>query len=116
MPVADAHGKDAAVTVYRTVAEADGVKVTAAVIKGAVAVLPEDGEFDADRAVAQIRAYLAGKVQPPAAAPADPGEQVERVRATIRRIKVDRLRAVGVEARRELAGEPRALADELAAD
>lgn len=113
MPVADAHGKDAAVTVYRTVAEADGVKVTAAVIKGAVAVLPEDREFDADQAVAQIRAYLAGKVQPPAVAQPDPGEQVERVRATIRRIRVDRLLAVGVEARRELAGELRALADEM---
>ncbi len=59
LPLAGRHGQDAAVTVYRTVAETDGVQVTAAVLHGAVSILPP-GRFDADEAVAQIRAYLAG--------------------------------------------------------
>ena len=59
LPLAGRHGQDAAVTVYRAVAETDGVQVTAAVLHGAVSILPA-GRFDADEAVAQIRAYLAG--------------------------------------------------------
>ena len=113
MPVAAARGNDAAEVVYRTIVEADGVKVTAGVIRGAVRVLPEDGAFDQDEAVARIRAYLAGEVQPPAAEPLDPGERVERFRAGLRRIKVDEVRAAGPEAVRELAGELRALADAM---
>lgn len=58
LPLAGRHGKDAAVTVYQTVAEADGVRVTAAVLKGAVEVLPKE-HFDSAQAVEQIRAYLA---------------------------------------------------------
>jgi hypothetical protein len=59
LPLAGRHGQDAAVTVYRAVAETDGVQVTAAVLHGAVSILPA-GRFDADEAAAQIRAYLAG--------------------------------------------------------
>ncbi|MGW2161861.1 hypothetical protein [Nonomuraea sp. NPDC001699] len=58
LPVAAHHGDDAAVTVYQAVIEADGVQVTAAVLKGAVDALP-DGDFDSAEAVKHIRAYLA---------------------------------------------------------
>ena len=40
LPLAGRHGQDAAVTVYRAVAETDGVQVTAAVLHGAVSILP----------------------------------------------------------------------------
>lgn len=60
LPLAERHGQDAAVTVYRTIAETDGVKVTATVLKGAVTALPSD-HFDAAQAVEQIRAYLRGE-------------------------------------------------------
>ncbi len=59
LPLAGHHGQDAAVTVYRTVAEADGIQVTAAVLHGAVSILPAD-RFDPAEAAAQIRAYLTG--------------------------------------------------------
>lgn len=58
LPLAAEHGEEAAVTVYKTIAEVDGVRVTAAVLKGAVEILP-DGRFDHAEAVVQIRAYLA---------------------------------------------------------
>jgi hypothetical protein len=111
VPVAKQHGQDAAVTVYKTVADASP-KVTAAVIEGAVAVLPED-HFDENEAVEQIRAYLEGDLQP--AAPAvDPGEQLRQVRTRLQRmIKPEMIRAAGPAAAKELAGELRALADQL---
>jgi len=68
LPVATRHGQDAAVTVYRAVAEAGVGQVTAALLHGAVAVLPGD-RFDTAEVVKQIRAYLAGGV---AAAPSRP--------------------------------------------
>ncbi|MFI6522605.1 hypothetical protein ACIBF1_44130 [Spirillospora sp. NPDC050679] len=111
LPLADRHGQDAAVTVYRTVAETDGVRVTAAVLKGAVAVLPAD-EFDPDKAAAQIRAYLAGELKPTASPPLRPAEffaaEVDRMRAVLRRTA----KAPRAE-RRKFAAELRALADEL---
>lgn len=62
LPLAALHGDDAAESVYETVAQAaaevDGVRVTAAVIKGAVSVLP-DGQFDIGEAARQVRAYVA---------------------------------------------------------
>jgi hypothetical protein len=62
LPVAAQHGDDAAAAVYETVhqaaADVDGVRVTAAVIKGAVRVLPA-GQFDIDQAARQVRAYVA---------------------------------------------------------
>jgi hypothetical protein len=58
LPLAAHHGDDAAVTVYQTVVDADGVLVTAAVLKGAVEALPV-GEFDTTEAVKHVRAYLA---------------------------------------------------------
>ena len=59
LPLASRHGQDAAATVYRTVAETDGVQVTAALLHGTVGILPAD-HFDPAEAVGQIRAYLAG--------------------------------------------------------
>jgi hypothetical protein len=62
LPLAATQGEEAAVIVYeaayRAVAEVDGVRVTAAVLKGAVGALP-DGQFDKDEAVRQIREYVA---------------------------------------------------------
>jgi hypothetical protein len=112
LPVADRHGQDAAITVYRTIAETDGVRVTAAIIKGAVRVVLPGNRFDPARAAEQIRAYLAGEVTP-ALPVVSAGEQVERVRAQIRRIKVDVIRAAGHEVATELAAELRQLADEM---
>lgn len=59
LPLAERHGQEAAETVYRAVTEVDGVRVTAAVLKGVVSALPND-RFDPVEAVEQIRAYLAG--------------------------------------------------------
>lgn len=59
LPLASRHGHDAAVTVYRTVAETDGIQVTAALLHGAVSILPP-GRFDHAEATEQIRAYLTG--------------------------------------------------------
>lgn len=39
-PLASRHGHDAAVTVYRTVAETDGIQVSAALLHGAASILP----------------------------------------------------------------------------
>lgn len=47
LPVAAQYGEEAAVAVYRAVASAEGVKVTAGTLRGAVSVLPP-GEFDED--------------------------------------------------------------------
>lgn len=59
LPLASRHGHDAAVTVYRTVAETDGIQVTAALLHGAVSILPP-GRFNPAEATGQIRAYLTG--------------------------------------------------------
>ncbi|WP_433563271.1 hypothetical protein ACQP1O_38750 [Nocardia sp. CA-151230] len=56
LPVAAAHGEDAAVTVYTTLA-AD-VKVTAGKLREAVAVLPDD--YDEGTVVQRLRAWLRG--------------------------------------------------------
>lgn len=116
-PYAVKHGLDAAEVVYRTLIEADGVTVTATLVEDAVAVLP-DGKFNEKRTVERVRAFLAGGVKPAIAEPAqvDAGTQVAKFRATLRRIKVDRLRTADPAARKELAEELRALADELAAE
>jgi hypothetical protein len=110
------------VAVFRTVAETDGVGVTAAVLKGAVAVLPE-GQFDPDAAAEQIRAYLAGEGIEPAAPAATPAEvfaaEAKRVRAALRRIRNDTIRTAGAdnpEEVRQLAAELRELADEIEKD
>jgi hypothetical protein len=61
LPLAAKQGEEAAVIVYeaayRAAAEVDGVRVTAAVLKGAIGALP-GGQFDKDEAVRQIREYV----------------------------------------------------------
>jgi hypothetical protein len=71
LQLAGQHGPDAAELVYQTVADADGVRVTAAVLKGVVGILPAD-YFDRDEVVQQIRDYLANGQVPTAPPPADP--------------------------------------------
>jgi hypothetical protein len=72
LPLSGRHGQDAAAVVYETVAEADGVRVTAAVLHDVVGILPAD-YFDPGEAIEQIRAYLAGdRMPPPEPPPADP--------------------------------------------
>lgn len=71
LPLAEIHGRDAAETVYSTVAETDGVTVTAAVLHGVVGILPAD-RFDPAEAAEQIRAYLAGAPVAPGRSAADP--------------------------------------------
>ncbi|MCK9895214.1 hypothetical protein [Frankia sp. AgB32] len=87
LPLATRHGQDAAVTVYQTVSEADGVRVTAAVLDDVVKVLPP--VWDREQAVEQIRAYLAGLPHQPAGG-ADPSvsweAEASRLRLTMRRI------------------------------
>lgn len=73
LPLAGRHGQDAAALVYSTVAETDGVQVTAAVLHGAVSVLPAD-HFDPAEAADQIRAYLTGTLGPPSQPAASPVE------------------------------------------
>lgn len=71
LPLAGRHGQDAAATVYQAVAGTGGVRITAAVLRDVVGILPSD-HFDADEAVRQIRAYLGGERISPALPPADP--------------------------------------------
>jgi len=71
LPLAGRHGQDAAAAVYQAVDDADGIRVTAAVLHDVVALLPAD-YWDPDEAVRQIRAYLAGDRTPPEPPPADP--------------------------------------------
>jgi hypothetical protein len=112
------YGLDATEAVYRTLAEADGVKVTAKLIRNALAVLPAAGDYDRDTHVGLIHAFLSGTVQPPAPelpAPPDPGELVQKFRNTIRR-NMENLRDLAPEERRKLAEELHAMAEELTAD
>ncbi|WP_246646415.1 hypothetical protein [Nonomuraea ceibae] len=120
LPLADRHGQDAAAVVYQTVAEADGVRVTAAVLKGAAAVVAGAGRFDPVAAAAQIRAYLAGDLKAEPAAPADPVEvftaEAERLRATISRIRRPAFQSYArthPEQARAVVAELRALLDDI---
>jgi hypothetical protein len=88
LPLVTEHGEEAAATVYRTIAETDGVRVTAAVLRGVVGVLPSD-HFDQAEAIRQIHAYLAGELKP-TEEPTDPAgvwrAEADRLRATVRRV------------------------------
>ena len=89
-PVQARYGDEAAVTVYETIAEIDGVRVTAATIKGAVHVLPDDDQFDAAKAAEQIRAYLTGatddQAPPPASATETFTTETTKLRTILRRV------------------------------
>jgi hypothetical protein len=93
LPVAGRHGQDAAAVVYETVAESDTVRITAAVLRQVVGILPAD-DFNRDEAVAQIRAYFAGELAPSEPPAADLGQtftaQTSRlVKALQREVRTD---------------------------
>lgn len=104
LPLATKYGDDAAVTVYETIAEADGVRLTAAVLKGAVDVLPED-HFDQAEAVSQIRVYLARLTEGEEPAPAGEITAVERFTAEADRMRVMLRRAIKHDTIRSAARE-----------
>ena len=94
LPLASRHGHDAAVTVYRTVAETDGIQVTAALLHGAVSILPAD-HFDPAEAIGQIRAYLTGNPGNQPRAAANPVEAFATEAAKLLRV-LHRVSARGV--------------------
>ena len=128
LPLATRQGEEAAVVVYeaayRAAAEVDGVKVTAAVLKGAVGILP-DGQFDKDAAIQQIRNYVARLASGEEDEPDDDGlsdedrwaAEADRVRVTVRKalsrnaiLTAARARPAEVKA---LVSELRAILDEV---
>lgn len=121
LPLASQHGTDAAVTVYGTVAEIDGVPLTATVLADVVRQL-QDG-FDPATAADQIRAYLAGKNedQDDGADPADPAAvwaaEADRLRTVVRRAVTRPAFRAAARARpeeaRAVVAELRALLDEV---
>ncbi|MEU7630028.1 hypothetical protein AB0C34_08585 [Nocardia sp. NPDC049220] len=61
LPVAAEYGEDAAVTVYTTIADTTGTKVTAGKIREAVALLPD--HFDQADVVERLQAWLRGELR-----------------------------------------------------
>jgi hypothetical protein len=94
LPLASRYGQDAAVTVYRTVAETDGIQVTAALLHGTVSILPAD-RFDPAEAIGQIRAYLTGNPGSQPRAAANPVETFATEAAKLLRV-LHRVSAGGV--------------------
>jgi hypothetical protein len=118
LAVADNHGRDAAAVIYQAVADSD--RVTAALLREVVGILPTD-YFDPDEAVQQIRAYLAGDRTPPTPPPSDPVRRFSQADKTMSKLEQD-VAAVGVlEAVRaadpelvsRMATRMRAVADQL---
>lgn len=120
LPLASKHGDEAAETVYRAVIEVDGVKVTAAVLKDVVRILPDD-HFDPAKAVEQIRFYLADGQAPPDHVEATAVEtfaaEAGRLRTILRRVvKRDLVQNAATESPEEVkktVAELRALIDEI---
>ena len=123
LPVAASHGQDAAVVVYSTVAEADGVDVTAAVLRGVVGVLP-DGPFDPAEAADQIRAYLAGGPAGPPRPAADPvgafAAESAKILRVLKRVSARGMLQAAVDADpavvRKVIADVRALLDDIEGD
>jgi hypothetical protein len=115
LPLAGRHGQDAAATVYQTVQEADGVRVTAAILHEVVAILPPD-YFDPAETVRQILAYLAGDRTPPTPTAADPVTAFARVDRAISKLENDVIEAVRAEDPElvsRMAARMRAVLDQL---
>ncbi|MEV7012022.1 hypothetical protein [Streptosporangium sp. NPDC051022] len=120
LPLAEEHGSEAALTVYRTVVEVDGVRVTAAILKDVMSVLPDD-RFDSAEAVEQIRTYLAGGQERPERAEASAVEtfavEAGKLRTILQRVvKRDIVRSAATESPEEVkktVAELRALLDEI---
>lgn len=110
LPLAGRHGQEAAVTVYQTVAETDGVRITAAVLR-AVAGLLANGDFDPDEATSKIRAYLAADHEVPSNAP-DPAQAVISVSGRLVR-RLHQLASADPDAVRQALGSLREALDEI---
>lgn len=125
LPFANQHGQDAAVVVYGTVAEVDGVEVTATVLADVVKQLRDN--FDPATAADEIRAYLArgagGDDGQDDAEPADPAAvwtaEADRLRTVVRRAVTRPAFRAAARARpdeaRAVVAELRALLDEVEA-
>jgi hypothetical protein len=100
LPVARKHGEDVAAGVYQAVAEAEGVRVTAALLADAARALPDGGaQLGADQAAEAVRVFLAAQrdgsddagggrvVQPARNADAELAAEIERVQAILRRME-----------------------------
>jgi hypothetical protein len=116
LPVAAVHGQDAAAAVYEAVASADGLRVTAAVLHGAVGVLPP-GQFDPEAAAEAIRGWLAGGAATPAGAAPDPvarfAAQAERMLRTLQGRTARAAAGQDPGAVRRVIADMRALLDEI---
>jgi hypothetical protein len=120
LPLAERHGQDAAITVYQTVAETEGVRITAAVLHDAIGILPED-HFDPERAAEQIRAYLASDSPAVSQPAADPVEkftaEATKLLQHLHRIAVGRAAQAARDANpnvvRKVISDLRAVLDEL---
>jgi hypothetical protein len=120
LPFAGRHGQGAAATVYQAVAEADGIRVTAAVLHDVVGILPAD-YFDPAEAVSQIRAYLAGDhllPQPPTADPvraftSESGRFVRNLHRFATSEAIKAVRAADPGAVRQAVADIRAALDEI---
>lgn len=127
LPLANRHGQEAAAVVLET-ATRSGQKVTATLLKGAVAVLPAD-RFDREEAEVLLQQYLnVGQRVLPAPDPdegelADPAAvwtaEAERLRSTVRRAVTRPAFRAAARARpdeaRAVVAELRALLDEVEA-
>lgn len=78
LPLAGQHGEEAAVVVYRTVAETDGVRLTAAVLHDVVGALGAAG-VEPETAADWIRAYLAGEHERPQPPSVNPVQEITSV-------------------------------------
>ena len=119
LPLASRHGQEAAAVVYQAVAEAGSIRVTAAVLRDVVGILPA-GHFDRAEAVRQIRAYLAGEATSEAR-PADPVEtftaETARLLKVLQRVAssdvIRAARSADPGAVREAVASIRAVLDEI---
>ncbi|SDI51430.1 hypothetical protein SAMN05421505_16217 [Sinosporangium album] len=113
LPLADAHGPEAAELVYMALADVDGTRVTAGLVRGAVAALGES--FDPATAAEQIREFLAlggstESEQPSAPSPFE--RQARRARSEFEKLAARARKAQRCDVRRFVT-EMRALLDEI---
>lgn len=112
LPVAKKHGEDAAFEVYETLAESDGVRVTARLLSEAAEAVPADGAGVAEA----VRGWLADRAvkdgqdnRPTPSAVEELAAEVQRMTTILRRVQqrgtVERAAAEDAEAARRILGE-----------